>query len=137
MTASAKTRLRQPRPRNKEKTREELMRAFLRVEKEGLQMSVTAVAAQVGVSPTLIHNTYPDIAAKIRVATGRTTRQLLDAKTTELADARRALTDLREELRQATEDIGKLASINETLRDEITLLRAQVADKVRVMPTRK
>ncbi|KGS85466.1 tetR family transcriptional regulator-like protein [Burkholderia pseudomallei MSHR7334] len=113
------------------------MRAFLRVEKEGLQMSVTAVAAQVGVSPTLIHNTYPDIAAKIRVATGRTTRQLLDAKTTELADARRALTDLREELRQATEDIGKLASINETLRDEITLLRAQVADKVRVMPTRK
>lgn len=128
---------REPRRRDKGKTKTELQLAILRVKKNGLKMSIAAVAAEAGVNPSLIHNTYPDLAEKIRALVGRATRQQRDNKATELADALETLRGLRKELQDAKQDIEKLASISESLRDEIGLLRAQVADKVRVMPHRK
>ncbi|KGS96668.1 tetR family transcriptional regulator-like protein [Burkholderia pseudomallei MSHR7498] len=100
-------------------------------------MSIAAVAGEAGVSPSLIHNTYPDVAERIRAELGRATRQQRDVKAAELADARAALKELREQLRIAQGDIAKLASINETQRDEIAFLRAQVAGKVRDIPRRE
>jgi AcrR family transcriptional regulator len=128
---------REARPRNRDKTKEELQFAVLRVKNKGLKMSISAVAAEAGVSPSLIHNTYPDLAEDIRALIGRSTRQQRDTKAAELAEARAELKELREQLKAAQSDIATLASINETLRDEVTSLQAQVAGKVFVMPNRK
>ncbi|CAB3794456.1 TetR family transcriptional regulator [Paraburkholderia fynbosensis] len=130
MKKSADSERRKPRPRDREKTKEELTAAIIEVRNKGLKLSITAVAAEAGVSPSLIHNTYPDLAEAIRHELGRTTRQQRDAKAAELVDARAALKGLRDELRAAKKDLDELASINETLRDEIARLRGEVSGKV-------
>ncbi|WP_240531332.1 TetR family transcriptional regulator [Variovorax boronicumulans] len=86
-------------------------------------MSIAAVAAEAGVTPALIHNTYPDIAEAIRTEAGRSTRRQLDAKAAELAKVGASLRELRRQLHEANADIAKLASINESLRQEAALLR--------------
>jgi AcrR family transcriptional regulator len=123
--------------RSREKTHEELQFAMLRIKNKGLRMSIAAVAAEAGVTPSLIHNTYPDIAEKIRAQVGRSTRQQRDEKAAELVKSREAQRDLRAQLERANADIARLASINETLTEEIASLRAQVAGKVVVLPPRK
>ncbi|MGF6758291.1 TetR family transcriptional regulator [Paraburkholderia sp. GAS42] len=137
MKPTGKNATREPRPRNRDKTKEELQSAVLRVKNKGLKMSISAVAAEAGASPSLIHNTYPDPAEDIRALVGRSTRHQRDIKAAELAEARAEPKELREQLKAAQSDIATLASINETLRDEITSLQAQVAGKVFVMPNRK
>ncbi|MFL9882888.1 TetR family transcriptional regulator [Paraburkholderia agricolaris] len=136
-TTEASPTYREPRRRDKGKTKTELQLAILRVKNKRLKMSIAAVAAEAGVNPSLIHNTYPDLAEEIRAQMGRTTRQQRDDKAAKLADARAALKELREQLRTAQGDIATLASINEMLRDEVSTLRAQVAGKVLKMPERK
>ncbi|TDN70952.1 TetR family transcriptional regulator [Paraburkholderia sp. BL10I2N1] len=137
MKTGATAALRQPRPRDRKNTQNELQLAILRVKNKGMKISITAVAAEAGVTPSLIHNTYPDVAEEIRAAMGRGTRQQRDAMATELAEARIALKDVRGKLCAAKDDIAKLASIHETLRDEIVFLRGQLAGNVRVLPNRK
>lgn len=124
------------RRRSREKTREELQLAMLRVKNKGLKLSISAVAAEAGVSAGLIHNTYPDIAEEIREKIGRATRQQRDAKAAELKEARVKLRALREELEAALADVARLASINETLRQEVATLRAAASGKVFVLPPR-
>ncbi len=126
-----------PRRRSREKTREELQFAMLRVKNSGLRMSITAVAAEAGLTPALIHNTYPDIAEAIRAHAGRSTRQQRDAKTAELAQARAALRELREQLEHALADIAKLASINAALSDQVHRLGDQRHGKVVALHPRK
>jgi len=125
-----------PRRRSREKTREELQLAMLRVKNKGLKLSISAVATEAGVSAGLIHNTYPDIAEKIRAQVGRATRQQRDAKAAELTEARAQLKTLRAERDAALADIARLASINETLRQEVATLRAAASGKVVVLPPR-
>ncbi|MCA8492788.1 TetR family transcriptional regulator [Burkholderia arboris] len=104
---------------------------------KNIKMSIAAVAAEAGVSPSLVHNTYPDIAEEIRAQVGRSVRQQRDEKATELTNAHANLRALREELRAARRDIAKLASVNETLNDEVAVLRAAVDGKVRTLPRRE
>lgn len=118
------------RRRDREETKESIRLAMLRVKNKNLKLSITAVASEAGISPGLIHNTYPDLAEEIRAQVGRTTRQQRDAKAVELAHAREALRDVRLRLRNAENDIAKLASINETLAHEVARLQAQVDGKV-------
>ena len=128
---------REPRRRDREKTKGELQLAILRVKNKGLKVSIAAVAAEAGVTPGLIHNTYPDIAEDIRAQTGRAVRQQRDDKAAELAKVRATLKELREQLAVARSDLAKLASINETLSDEVARLKAQVTGKVVVLPPRR
>jgi len=100
-------------------------------------MSIAAVASEAGVTPSLIHNTYSDIAEEIRAQIGKATRQQRDAKATELTEVRATLRALREELRLVQRDFAKLASINETLREEIAVLQAKEGGKVRLLPCRE
>lgn len=137
MTTSDTTVPRVTRRRDREQTKSELQLAILRLKSKGMKMSIAAVASEAGVTPSLIHNTYPDLAEEIRAQMGRATRQQRDAKAAELTGARSALKRVREELEEARKDIAKLASINETLSDEVTSLRAQVAGKVVAMPSRQ
>ncbi|HVR52568.1 MAG TPA: TetR family transcriptional regulator [Pseudorhodoferax sp.] len=119
-----------PRRRNREETRERLQQALLRVKSSGRKLSIYAVAVEAGVHASLIHNTYPDMAERIRAEVGRGTRQQLDATAAALIAAKEQQTALHAELKAARADIAKLASINETLRQEVTLLRAASAGKV-------
>lgn len=125
-----------PRRRSRERTREELQLAMLRVKNKGLRLSISAVAAEAGVSAGLIHNTYPDVAEEIREKMGRATRQQRDAKAADLKAARAQLKALREDLEAAVADVARLASINETLRQEVATLRAAASGKVVVLSPR-
>lgn len=45
------------RPRDRERTRQELQYAMLRVKNKGQKMSISAVAREAGVNASLLHNT--------------------------------------------------------------------------------
>ncbi|MFL9860067.1 TetR family transcriptional regulator [Paraburkholderia madseniana] len=126
-----------PRRRSRGKTREELQLAMLRVKNKGLKLSISAVATEAGVSAGLIHNTYPDIAEEIRAQVGRGTRQQRDAKAAEVKEVREQLKTLRAERDAALADVARLASINETLRQEVAMLQAAVSGKIVVLPPRR
>jgi uncharacterized coiled-coil DUF342 family protein len=126
-----------PRRRSRGKTREELQLAMLRVKNKGLKLSISAVATEAGVSAGLIHNTYPDIAEEIRAQVGRGTRQQRDAKAAEVKEVREQLKTLRAERDAALADVARLASINETLRQEVAMLQAAVSGKIVVLPSRR
>lgn len=126
-----------PRCRSRGKTREELQLAMLRVKNKGLKLSISAVATEAGVSAGLIHNTYPDIAEEIRAQVGRGTRQQRDAKAAEVKEVREQLKTLRAERDAALADVARLASINETLRQEVAMLQAAVSGKIVVLPPRR
>lgn len=125
------------RRRDRDATREALLSAMRRVQERGEKLSISAVAAEVGVTPGLVHNTYPDIAEGIRAHAGRAVRQRLGAKASELAESKVRLNELRRELNFARADIAKLASLNETLRGEIAVLRAAVEGKVVALSSKK
>lgn len=125
-----------PRQRSREKTREDLQLAILRVKNKGLKLSISAVATEAGVSAGLIHNTYPDIAEEIRALVGRKIRQQRDDMAKELADAEKRMRELREDLDAALADLAETASINETLRTELANLRAIATSNVHAIPQR-
>ncbi|MGF6610600.1 hypothetical protein OKW45_005522 [Paraburkholderia sp. WSM4175] len=137
MKTTEKSAASKPRVRDRSKTRLALRLAIRRFEKNGLTLSISAIASEIGVTPALIHNTYPIIAEEIRVKTGRTARQQRDAKAEELDKAQDRIRDLTKKLEDSEADNAKVASINETLRDEIATLRGRLSGKVTVMPDRK
>ncbi|MDN7670233.1 MULTISPECIES: TetR family transcriptional regulator [Burkholderia cepacia complex] len=97
-------------------------------------MSISSVAAEAGVSAGLIHNTYPDIAEEIRTQVGRGIRQQRDATVAEVKKVREQLKTVRAERDAALADVATLASINETLRQEIATLQAVASGKIHVLP---
>ena len=121
-----------PRRRSRAQTREELVLAMVRVKNKGAKVSISAVAAEAKVTPALIHHTYPDIAEEIRAQIGRTTRQQRDSKAAKLVTVRAQLRAVRAELKCAHADIDRLASINESMRDEIAVLQGAASGKVAI-----
>ncbi|UUZ66370.1 TetR family transcriptional regulator (plasmid) [Polaromonas sp. P1-6] len=93
-------------------------------------MSISAVAKVAGVTPALIHNTYPDLAEKIRGLLGKATRTQRDAKHEALVREREINRSLREELARTRADLAKLASINQVLLNEVALLKGMATGKV-------
>jgi len=126
-----------PRRRSRVKTREALQLAMLRLKNKGLKLSISAVATEAGVSAGLVHNTYPDIAEEIRAQVGRGTRQQRDAKAAEVKKVRQQLKILRAERDAALADVARLASINETLRQEVATLQAAASGKIVVLPPQR
>ena len=124
------------RQRSRDRTKEELQLAMLRIKNKGKKLTISAVASEAGVTPGLIHNTYPDIAEGIRAQVGKAARQQRDEKIAELSTARRRIKELRAELDAALSDIQRLASTNETLRQEVAKLRSVGSGKVVILPTR-
>jgi hypothetical protein len=124
------------RPRNRDKTLEKLELAVLTVKNRGKKLTFVAVADEAGVTPGLIHNTYPDLAESIRTQGGKATRQQRDAAIAELTTVRQRNKELRAELKTSLKDIKRLASTNETLRQELTKLRAASTGKVVILPSK-
>lgn len=119
-----------PKARSRKKTADEIQRAIGKLQASQGKISISAVAKMAGITPALIHNTYPDIAEKIRGLSGRATRTQRDSKHEELVREREVNRSLRQELTDARADLAKLASINQTLLNEVALLKGIATGKV-------
>lgn len=110
----------------------DLKLAIFRIEKgrantKATKVNFTTVALEAGVSASLIHNCYPDIAEQIRSKTGRSSRQQRDEKQNELKEEKNKNKQLRSDLKEAMAKIANLASINETLLIRVRTLEAATA----------
>jgi len=119
------------RKRSRDATMEALEKALLRLKNLQREISITAVANEVGVSPGLIHNTYPAMASKIRTAAGRSSKAKKDAAVSKLDEARAQIKSLRSDLKTALSDLANLASVNARLMSENESLQASLGSKVR------
>jgi predicted RNase H-like nuclease (RuvC/YqgF family) len=128
-----KTASQKPRVRDRAKTKLALQRAIRRFESKGMTLSIAAIAREVGVTAPLIHNTYPLVANEINLKNNRSARQKNHVKTVALNEADERIRALTDKLKESEKNNKKLASINETLRDEIASLRAQLKGKVSVI----
>lgn len=111
-------------------TVDKIQQAITHVQQEHGKVSISAVAMVAGITPALIHNTYPDLAEKIRALTGKSTRSQRDAKHDALIRERESNRALRHELGATRAHLAKLASINQVLLNEVALLRGMATGKV-------
>lgn len=110
----------------------DLKLAIFRIERgrahtKATKVNFTTVALEAGVSASLIHNCYPDIAEQIRSKNGRSSRQQRDVKQNELKEEKDKNKQLRSDLKEAMARIANLASINETLLIRVRILEAAAA----------
>lgn len=119
-----------PNARSRKKTFDEIQQAIAHLQAGQSKVSISAVAKAAGVTPALIHNTYPDLAEKIRGLVGKATRSQRDAKHDALVREREINRSLREELAGTRADLAKLASINQVLLNEVALLKGMATGKV-------
>lgn len=111
----------------------QLLLAIRAVERKATQtgsptLTISAVAREANVSPALIHNSYPTVAALIREKQGLSgqTRVGVEKHREEIRRVRVRMKTLREEVRSVRAKIAKIASINELLLIENARLTALV-----------
>jgi AcrR family transcriptional regulator len=119
-----------PRKRDRERTLHQLNLALIRVQRRGEKVTLKAVADEAKVSPPLINNRYPDFAEQVRAVTGKAIRQQRNEKAELLVKEREKNRKLRELVDSQLVEITKLASVNESLRTEMALLKAIAEGKV-------
>jgi len=90
------------------------------------KLSISSVAREVGVSAALIHNHYPSIAELIRTKQGASSRHQRDAKQSQLELERNKNVLLRSQLEEITNQLDRLASLNEMLLIENKELSAKL-----------
>ena len=115
---------------NRKQTIDGIEQAIEQLQASQGKLSISAVAKRAGVTPALIHNTYPDLAEKIRGLVGKATRTQRDAKHSALVREREINRALRQELVETRATIAKLASVNQTLLNEIAVLKGVATGKV-------
>ena len=108
----------------------ELVAALDRVCRTDGSATITAVAREAGVSPALIHNRYPEVAATIRGLTGRDKRDAVAALKSALEDERRKSGRLRAENDELIAELRTLASVNEGLRRQLAIEQERGAARV-------
>jgi AcrR family transcriptional regulator len=115
---------------NRKQTIDGIEQAIEQLQASQGKLSISAVAKMAGVTPALIHNTYPDLAEKIRGLVGKATRTQRDAKHSALVREREINRALRQELVETRATIAKLASVNQTLLNEMAVLKGVATGKV-------
>lgn len=116
------------RARSRKQTEITLREALARLQSEGGHPSISALAREVGVSPALIHNRYPDVAEALRASQdplrkSESLRSVLEAE-------RLTNQDLRTEIDELRRQVRALASVNEALRREAVVESAIAGGKV-------
>lgn len=106
----------------REKTRKKILAALKKLTESEEKLTITAVAKAADVNPSLIHNSYPDIAEEIRAKCGKALRQQRDKHQTDLIRERESNRQLREEISQLRTLNAKIASNNQALIMEVSLL---------------
>ncbi len=107
--------------RSRKQTEKRLKEAIDQLQNSGGKVSISAVAKAAEVTPALIHNTYPDIAERIRGVVGKSTRLQRDAKHEALVKEKERNRELRAEVERLRLDAAKLASINLTLLSKLAV----------------
>lgn len=115
---------------NRKQTIDGIEQAIEQLQASQGKLSISAVAKMAGVTPALIHNTYPDLAEKIRGLVGKATRTQRDAKHSALVREREINRALRQELVETRATIAKLASVNQVLLNEMAVLKGIATGKV-------
>ena len=98
------------------------------------KLSITSVARAAGVTPGLIHNTYPSIAERIRNIVGKSVRAQRDSKHQALMSEKEKNSVLRAENDQLLAEVARLASVNQRLIFEMIQLKAVANGKVTALP---
>lgn len=93
------------------------------------KVTIAAVAREAGISTSLIHNYYPDIAEAIRETQGRSSRAMRDVKQQDLMAERKKSAAYRHEIEELRAKVASLASVNEVLLDENRVLKAKMSDR--------
>lgn len=107
-----------------------LMAALQAMQSDEQKISISAVARKAGVTPALIHNTYPEVAEQIRKLTGREPAAIRSKEAETLLALQATNKRLQQENIQLNADVARLASIVQTLNDDIARLRAVGTGKV-------
>ncbi len=107
-----------------------LLAALESLQRDQQKISISAVARKAGVTPALIHNTYPEVAAQIRTVSGRDASAVRNQKVEVLQALQVANKRLYLENTQLNADVARMASIVQTLTHEIAKLRALLAGQV-------
>ncbi|MBC2771087.1 TetR family transcriptional regulator [Pusillimonas minor] len=97
------------------------------------KLSIASVARAAGVTPGLIHNTYPAVAEKIRNLMGKSVRAQRDSKHQALMSEKEKNRALRAENDQLLEELARIASVNQRLLFEMAELKAVSSGKVVAM----
>lgn len=116
--------------RSRRHTERKLKDAINRLQETGSKVSISAVAKEANVTPALIHNTYPDIAERIRGVIGKTTRSQRDATHDALVKEKERNRELRAEVDGLKKEMAKLASVNLTLLSKIAVLSEMLNGKI-------
>lgn len=116
--------------RSRKQTEKRLREAIEQLQNSGTKVSISAVAKAAEVTPALIHNTYPDIAERIRGFVGKSTRLQRDAKHEALVKEKERNRELRAEVERLRLEAAKLASINLTLLTKLAVYEAASEGKV-------
>lgn len=121
---------RQPPVRSRSKTLDILDKVINGLVEGNEKISITLVARAAGVTPGLIHNTYPAVAERIRVLMGKSVRAQRDSKYQALMAEKEKNRVLRAENDQLLEDLARIASVNQRLLFEIAELKAAGSGEV-------
>ncbi|KIL02662.1 TetR family transcriptional regulator [Stutzerimonas stutzeri] len=98
------------------------------------KLSITSVARAAGVTPGLIHNTYPGVAERIRNLIGKSVRAQRDSKHLALMSEKEKNRALRAENDQLLAEVARLASVNQQLIFEMIQLKGVAKGKVTGLP---
>lgn len=116
--------------RSRSKTLEALYKAIDSLVEGNEKISIASVARAVRVTPGLIHNTYPAVAERIRIITGKSVRTQRDSKHQALMAEKEKNRVLRAENTQLLEELARTASLNQRLLFEMAELKATNSGKV-------
>ena len=121
---------RQPLVRSRSKTLDALNKAIDGLVEGNEKISIASVARAAGVTPGLIHNTYPVVAERIRIIMGKSVRAQRDSKHQALMVEKEKNRSLRVENDQLLEELARIASINQRLLFEMAELKAACSGEV-------
>lgn len=103
----------------RDERRKELKLAIARVasgrsKESGRTLTISAVAREVGVSASLIHNCFPEIAEEIRARAG-IPRTAIKQSESRIAELKKRNNELRQEVREVRRKLAAIATQNELL----------------------
>ncbi|WP_354691373.1 TetR family transcriptional regulator [Phytobacter sp. RSE-02] len=116
---------RQTPARSRSKTLDVLEKVINGLVEGNKKISITLVARAAGVTPGLIHNTYPAVAERIRILMGRSVRAQRDSKHQALMIEKEKNRVLRAENDQLLKELTQIASVNQRLLFEMAELKAK------------
>lgn len=110
--------------RSRSKTLESLDKVIDSLVAGNEKLSIASVARAAGVTPGLIHNTYPAVAERIRTLMAKSVRVQRDSKHQALMNEKEKNRALRAENDQLLAELAQLASVNQRLLFEMAELKA-------------